>query len=378
MHEIPPDWARSLVDPQAFREEQRRLAHVWTFLGLTREVVHDGDWIRASIGGRSVFVQRFGEQLRGFENVCAHRFYPLRNADKGNGPVICGFHHWQYNRDGVAVGIPKCTDVYGKPPHEMGARLASIELATCGSLIFGRFPAPAATQSLEDFLGDGFVILDAMTRMKVPPRYTSTPIRANWKLNMHVTLDDYHSPAIHPSTFGRDGHIDVARCRYIRFGAAHSAFLSATEDDAFDRLLAGCREGNYRSTHYFILQILPDLVISHVDAHQPFWFINIAQYAARAPDETAFRSWSFPAPFAAPLSWLDRATRPVTDLFRYPIYFHYYKRVVREDVVACERQQQVAHQINRSPTFGALEERIAWFEDSIRELTKKNKQETRE
>src|SRR5437868_3391671 len=79
---IPAGWARSLTDPVEFRREQDRLAHVWTFLGLTRDVANDGDWFRASLATRSVFVQRFGDEIRGFENRCAHRGYPLRNADK--------------------------------------------------------------------------------------------------------------------------------------------------------------------------------------------------------------------------------------------------------------------------------------------------------
>ena len=86
---IPDDWTRPIVDPTAFAEEQRRLASVWTFLGMTSDAGKDGDWFRASIATRSVFVQRFGTELRGFENVCAHRFMPLRNADRGNGPVVC-------------------------------------------------------------------------------------------------------------------------------------------------------------------------------------------------------------------------------------------------------------------------------------------------
>jgi hypothetical protein len=109
--------------------------------------------------------------------------------------------------------------------------------------------------------------------------------------------------------------------------------------------------------------------VAHVDADQPFWFVNIMQYSARAIDRTAFRSWSYPAPFPADLSWLARMTRPITDLFRRPAYFHYYKRVVREDAAVTERIQSVAHQIDRSPRLGALEQRIAWFEDSIRQLT---------
>src|SRR5215467_8090535 len=110
---LPASWARSLVDPTAFALEQARLAHVWTFLGLAHDLARDGDWMTASLGTRSVFVQRFGDELRGFENVCAHRFHPLRTGERGNGPLVCGFHHWRYDKDGRAIGIPACEQTFG-------------------------------------------------------------------------------------------------------------------------------------------------------------------------------------------------------------------------------------------------------------------------
>lgn len=376
MFEFSSNWAHALVDLEVFRDEQRRLMHVWTFLGLADDVAHDGDWIRASIATRSVFVQRFGQELRGFENVCAHRFYPLRREAKGNGPIICGFHHWQYNRDGRAVGIPICSMVYGKPPHELAARLRPIELASCGAMIFGRFPSPEPTQSLEEYLGDAFPILKAMARVKGPPQYVEREIRAHWKLNLHITLDDYHGPPVHPTTLGRDGYIpSISMRRYIRLGA-NSAYLFSDDEDCFKKLLNGCRDGTYRPSHFFVLQILPNLVVALVDADRPFWFCNIMQYLPVAPDHTTFRSWSYAAPFTADLSWLARVTRPITDIFRRRIYLHYYKRVVDEDVTVCEHIQNVAHQIDKAPLLGAQEERIAWFEESIRTLTGRGKDET--
>ena len=50
---------------------------------------------------------------------------------------------------------------------------------------------------------------------------------------------------------------------------------------------------------------------------------------------------------AADFSWLARATRPITDVFRRRIYLHYYKRVVNEDIAVCEHLQQMAHQVDR-------------------------------
>jgi hypothetical protein len=38
----------TLLDPHHFREEQNRLAKIWTFLGFTHHVAKDGDWFRAS------------------------------------------------------------------------------------------------------------------------------------------------------------------------------------------------------------------------------------------------------------------------------------------------------------------------------------------
>lgn len=141
------DWARTLTDPQAFAHEQRCLGHAWTFLGFTGDVAKDGDWFRASLATRSVFVQRFGAELKGFENVCAHRFYPLRTKDKGNGPIVCGFHHWRYDQDGAAIGIPKCQENFGTVSRALGARVNPIVIATCGTLVFGRFPGPASRSS---------------------------------------------------------------------------------------------------------------------------------------------------------------------------------------------------------------------------------------
>src|SRR5471030_2482405 len=122
------EWSQTLVDPTAFAREQRGLRHIWTLLGLARDVSSDGDWIRASIGSWSVFVQRFGGSLKGFENVCAHRGYPLRTADKGNGPIVCGYHNWQYDRHGLAAGIPMCQALFGKTPRDLNARLRQIDV----------------------------------------------------------------------------------------------------------------------------------------------------------------------------------------------------------------------------------------------------------
>src|SRR4051812_18823694 len=152
------NWPDTLIDPARFRDEQTQLARVWTLLGFTHDLAKDGDWLRATIATRSVFVQRFGDELRGFENRCAHRSFPLRNADRGNGPIVCGFHHWRYDKDGRAVEIPESSVFISPLLREDAAQISRIEIDTCGSLIFGRFTAPAGP-ALRAYLGVSFDIL---------------------------------------------------------------------------------------------------------------------------------------------------------------------------------------------------------------------------
>jgi phenylpropionate dioxygenase-like ring-hydroxylating dioxygenase large terminal subunit len=364
---IPSDWARTMTDPREFVREQSAFAHTWTFLGLTGDVARDGDWFRASLATRTVFVQRFRAELRGFENRCVHRGYPLRNADKGHGPIVCGFHHWRYDEDGRALGIPLCDELYGVIPRDLDAKLNPIEIATCGTLVFGRFPAPAATESLEEFLGPGFPILQAMTQMNAAPLYISNAVAANWKLCLHITFDDYHGVAVHPGTFGKLGYVRRYNITYARFGL-HSASINTPDPQALEKMAAACRDRTFRSAHYRIFQIMPSLIVSHFRSDQQFWHCLIQQYVPLAHDRSEIRAWLYPAPFPADHHWLAERTRAFTDPVRRLIVAHYVRLIAREDHDVCERIQKIAHQIDAAPMIGALEERIAWFEESYRRI----------
>lgn len=358
----PPLWARALTDPKAFAHEQAQLGKLWTLLGVATDLARDGDWIRATLGGRSVFVQRFGDTLRGFENVCAHRFYPLRTEAKGNGPIRCGFHHWQYNKEGQAIGIPKCQEMFGVSPRELGAQLRPIDIATCGILVFGRFPSAENTETLEQSFGDAFTIVQAMWDLKYAPYYIETPIAANWKLCYHITLDDYHIVAVHPDTFGKDGYLPLDLVRYHRIGR-HSAYFWGGDDNEVAKMAEQCRRGEYRPRDYRILQMFPNMLTLQFEAERT-WYVLIQQYVPVAPDRALSRSWYFPAPFpAVDKNWFDGVYRRVVAPFTPYVVPFYIRKIFHEDNSVCEGIQTVARQIDRLPIFGRHEERVAWFEE---------------
>jgi len=362
------NWPGTLIEPEQFRREQSSLAHVWTFLGFAEHVAGDSDWFRASLGTRSVFVHRFGAELKSFENRCAHRSFPLRNSDSGNGPIVCGFHHWRYDRDGRAIGIPMCQELFGVTPKEMDARLNPVEIATCGSFIFGRFAAPGATESLEDFLGVGFPILQSMSKSVVAPQYIECSVRANWRLCFHTSLEDYHIVAVHPATFGKAGYLNREAIGYFRFGA-HSAYFTTPDPAALTQMAVDCRNGTWRSANYRVFHIFPNLTVSHFRADGQNWFVVVHQYVPLNVKCSTMRAWIYPASFAAERAWHERWTGPVTDRVRARVVRVYVNKVLQEDNEVAERLQGIAGQIQSSPILGALEERLAWFEEAYAKAT---------
>jgi phenylpropionate dioxygenase-like ring-hydroxylating dioxygenase large terminal subunit len=362
-----PAWARALTDKDAFEHEQAQLGQVWTLLGLTTDIPNDGDWFRATLGGRSVFVQRFGDTLRGFQNRCAHRFYPLRTEDKGNGVIRCGFHHWQYDKEGRAIGIPKCQEMFGVTPRELGARLNPLEIATCGVLVFGRFPATEATETLEQFLGEAFTVLQAFCGPNTRASRYTREIAANWKLCVHLSEDEYHIVAVHPESFGKHGYIEQRLLRYFRI-RRHSAFFSDTGDDnALADMLAKLCDGSYRPERYCIFHIFPNFAANHVPTLDR-WYVTLHQYVPVTADRSLLRVWYFPAPFPpARHGWLMTLGYGYLSLWLRLAVRYLSGKVFREDQEVSERQQTIAHQIDGLPILGAQEERIVWFEEAYRE-----------
>lgn len=369
-------------DSEAFVSEQAALGRVWTLLGLTTDIPKDNDWIRCTLGGASVFVQRFGSTIRGFENVCRHRFYPIRTEAKGSGVIRCAFHHWVYNQDGKAVGIPQCKKLFGVSPKELGARLREVEIATCGVLMFGRFPRQQPTESepateadtsisgqdesLEAYLGQAWPILQSFCRPGIRPAFTSSDVKANWKLLYEITLEEYHAVAVHPTSFGKDGYLDPDEAYYPRF-EPHSGFFHKGSSGDLMAMGRSCGTGDYRPDGYRVLNIFPNFLINHYQVLY-IWYISLTQYIPIAVDLTIVRSWYYQAPFTGPnASWPRLLFWKWTDLWLTFFVGIYLKRITNEDHAICEAMHAPAGSNMEAPLLGLEEQRIAWFKEAYGE-----------
>src|SRR5262249_12001670 len=139
-------------------------------------------------------------------------------------------------------------------------------------------------------------------------------------------------------------------------------------EGAFEKYVAACRDGSLVGSHYTIVHILPDLNIAHSRTDGPFYICLLHQFVPLAHDRTLLRAWIYPAPFDGQHTWFTRWIGAITRPLRARIAARVVRRIFRQDIQVCERLQAAAHQVDRSPRLGALEERIGWFEESLRRL----------
>lgn len=359
-------WLAALCDDLAFDDEQKRLRTHWTFVGFTSDLALNNDWIRRDLYGQSIFIQNFEGELRGFANNCAHRNFPIRNEESGNGPVRCPFHHWVYDKTGRATGIPMSKDLFGGSPKVIDARLMRVDVDTCGSLVFARLSGDGDRAGLLEYLGAAAPILSLFTKGAAPASSSSYEIDANWRLSVHMTLDDYHLVAVHPSTFGKDGYLKGDLPRYYRFGP-HSAYFTEGGPDELDTMSQACADGTYRPSGYRIFSLFPNLTVIQITAMY-HWYIVVLVHEPLAKDRARIRSAFFEAPFIREKSALGRLLNSIQRPFRNFLFDFYFRRILREDNRICEQHQRIVGQSHAMPKFGAHEERIAWFENSYRDL----------
>ena len=345
-------WPREFTSAEVLAAEQAVLTRrTWQLLAMTSDIPEHGDWVRTTLFGRSVFVQRFRTEIVAFENVCAHRFYPLRTEDRGSGPIRCGFHGWLYNKAGEAVGVPKCQEFYGCEPRALGRRLAPVEVALVGGCIFGRLPGETADEPVDRYLGATLTPISAMTAAFRHPIGSFTQrISANWKAAYHLTLDDYHIVATHPDTFGAYGAVEEGWYRYFDLGRHSALFVdhAGVAPDAFRVFSTDCARGEVPHNAYRICQIFPNLTVFLVSLGCG-WVLGIGDYQPVSPIETIGRMWIYGA-----MSERDPAADEQALAFL--------RQVVEEDRIAAERLQQGVTQMWREPALSSQEQRIAWFD----------------
>ena len=194
----------ALVDAAIFREEQERIfERCWLYVGHESEVRAPGDFRTRMVCGRPLILCRDSRnELRVFLNTCRHRGTVVCREAKGNAErYTCFYHGWTYDRDGRLYAVPGQS---AYPPNFDRTVLGLKEpprVEAYRGFVFLNFDANAVP--LREYLGSAVEYIDLVLdqspsgRMEMIHGTQEYDIRANWKLLVENSYDDYHLLTTH-------------------------------------------------------------------------------------------------------------------------------------------------------------------------------------
>lgn len=195
---------RAMVDPEVLAAEMRKIFDTcWIYVGHESEVRDAGDFKTRNVCGRPIIFCRDSQShIRVFLNVCRHRGAIVCREPDGNAKgFMCFYHGWSYNRDGELDGVPgqssyppgfdRCKLGLAEPAHVAGYK----------GFVFLSFNPKA--MPLSDYLAGAREYIDLIVdqspsgQMEVIRGTQEYDIKANWKLLVENSFDDYHLITTH-------------------------------------------------------------------------------------------------------------------------------------------------------------------------------------
>ncbi len=198
----------ALVSPEVLQREHRAIFDkCWIYAGHGSEVPSPGDYKSRWVAGRPVVFCRDRQgSVRVLLNTCRHRGALVCTQREGSTRYFtCPYHGWTYDTDGRLHSVPG-EEAYG--PSFDKARLGLVappRLEAYRDFFFINFDPDAV--DLATYLAGAKEYIDLVVeqspsgRLQVISGVQEYDIRANWKLLVENSVDDYHLPATHSTWF---------------------------------------------------------------------------------------------------------------------------------------------------------------------------------
>ncbi|MEH2168480.1 MAG: aromatic ring-hydroxylating dioxygenase subunit alpha [Nostoc sp.] len=340
-----------------FKQEQTHIFHhLWQFVGFTLDLKNHNDYICAEVGGKSVIVQNFHGELKAFHNVCSHRLSRIRQFSHGNEPLKCPYHGWVYDSDGIPVAIP-CKSEFTNLD-DSAVQLLRLEqwlVEICGSLVFVKRYDDQKT--LKEYLQEEiFNTLESISKALGQKNgcYEAT-IKANWKVVVENSLEDYHVKQIHPQSLGR---VLIPECNYS-FLNLHSlgTLVPKTQSKKMEKLESIFSNRPYKLDKYYHYLLFPNLMLATTQGLS----FSIQSVYATSPSETKFKSYLFLSKLDNNTNEISSSQQAIVEVLSKSI-LEFNNKVLSEDWVICEQNQLG---ISESEKYGILsmrEKRIQEFQ----------------
>jgi phenylpropionate dioxygenase-like ring-hydroxylating dioxygenase large terminal subunit len=192
------------VSRDVLEDEHRAIFNTcWIYVGHASEVKNPGDFRTRQVAGRPViFCRDRAGQVRALINSCRHRGALVCREREGNARQFqCIYHGWTYNTDGSIKGIPG-DDAYPPNYDKQGKGLVPVpRLEHYKDFYFASLNRDAV--DLHTYLAGAKDYIDLVVdqspsgRMEIISGTQEYDIKANWKLLVENSVDDYHLVTTH-------------------------------------------------------------------------------------------------------------------------------------------------------------------------------------
>ena len=193
-----------LVSDDILRQEMSHIfGRCWIYVGHDSELKKPGDFCSRKVAGRPViFVRDQAGQVHCLFNTCRHRGAIVCTQRDGNARrFMCIYHGWTYGNDGKLIRVPG-DDAYAETFDKSGfglKRPARFEQYR-GFWFMSLNPN---VEPLTDYLGRAKDYIDLVVdqspsgKMEIISGTQEYDIKANWKLLVENSVDDYHLVTTH-------------------------------------------------------------------------------------------------------------------------------------------------------------------------------------
>jgi len=195
----------SMTSPDVLKLENERLfARSWLYVAHESEIAEPGAFRRRTVAGRPMFAVRdLQGQIHVFFNTCPHRGAMICRQDAGTARSFqCFYHAWTFDTAGAIAGIPD-RDSYppGMDWKNLGLRSPAYVESYRG-LIFINLAQQC--ESLADYLSPVRTLIDltmdsadVLGGWEVLAGSSQYRFKANWKLMIENSIDNYHFDTVH-------------------------------------------------------------------------------------------------------------------------------------------------------------------------------------
>ena len=358
-HLLPPS---AYFCPQNYeREVQGVLKPAWHFVATTRQLKRDGDFVTLDLLGVPLQLRVFSGTIRALSNVCAHRRCLISSRSHGNSPTMkCQYHGWEYGEDGLTRKIPDPQNFAPFP--EQRECVDTYRVETCGQLVFVCLDAKAP--SLAEYLGKYFELIgERFGQQTAQYLRMDVDYAANWKVPIENSLESYHVPCVHESTFREDPGSSRSHHELGRRSTSFTTSLPFSPHSGIDQIVQRFESGIMRllgvktTGEYSQHQLFPNLLLSFTDA---IALVHVViPTGPRTAQAIIFQFGNLGKARWGPGRWLAAAWG------RFKAWVT--KRIVQEDLELIPEIQLGLEKSSQPGVLGKCEERIHRFQQFLAE-----------